>query len=176
MFTYRLHSKISKCPYLKWPCKLSSLIKISQLNFRTCLNSSFAYCSYTRFSSLNNIYNFPCKYKRNFSSSSRLLISTDDKIPDYLKGIVSEVSELEEEDLEDKELENCMEDEIIDFLYSRGFPYDELEGNVIVKCPSCGYSNKTHEMFIDKNSGMKDLFFGIYLYLRVKKCKHLFTF
>ncbi|XP_076042579.1 mitochondrial DNA helicase isoform X3 [Oratosquilla oratoria] len=78
-------------------------------------------------------------------------------VPDYLKGNVSLVPELEDGLYEEDDIEETdgIEDDIIEFLNSRSIGYEEMETNYIVQCPACAKDNpsKIQEIFIDKTSG-----------------------
>lgn len=80
-------------------------------------------------------------------------------IPDYLKGIISEVASAEDdllnENFED-EVENDMEDEILEFLNSHLLLYEETESSFMLPCLLCSADDQTtrsQEIIIDKNSG-----------------------
>ncbi|RXG72547.1 hypothetical protein Avbf_04004 [Armadillidium vulgare] len=146
--------------FLKNYATVKKLFKPNILSYiNKCYSSRYRQFSYNNYYFKN--FNINCvnlhahleNHTRNFFTSVKARSDKTD-IPDYLKEIANEISDAQENFVEDlEELVNYMEEDIIDYFLSRAISFEELESNFIVSCPSCGDQEKSHDMFIDKNSG-----------------------
>ncbi|KAB7494665.1 Twinkle protein, mitochondrial [Armadillidium nasatum] len=146
--------------FLKNFATVTKLFKPNILSYiNNCYSSRYRQFSYNNYYLKN--FNINCinlhvhlkNHTRNFFTSVNARSDKTD-IPDYLKEIANEISDAQENFVEDlEELVNYMEEDIIDYFLSRAISFEELESNFIVSCPSCGDQEKSHDMFIDKNSG-----------------------